>query len=184
MARRVAHAWSGRENAEVVATDEGDIDSDSLCTPPSIYEPLLDLWNGRIDCDPCSNEHSLIPATEIYTYGGLHRPWGEHTYENHPYSTNEPWIDKAIAEMKIGRVRELVILCMTATSTMWWRKAMLVPKRNPRVICTRRIAFYGPNGKPLKSGARFDTSLIYYGAREKAFDKKFQHVARWSTRGR
>jgi len=167
-----------------IDTESGEIDSDSLCTPAKIYEPLAAFWDGRIDCDPCSNEHSRVPAAVSYAFGGLLRPWGWHTYQNHPYSTNDPWIDKAIAEMKIGRVRELVILCMTATSTRWWKKAMEAPKRNPRVICTTRIKFNGPNGMPLKNGARFDTSLIYYGARERAFDKQFKHVAMWSTRGR
>jgi hypothetical protein len=165
-------------------TAEGDIDSDSLCTPPTIFHGVYELFGGVIDCDPCTNPHALVRATKMYTWGGLVRPWDEKTYENHPYSINEPWIDKAVYEMKVGNVRELVILCMTATSTVWWQKAMTVPRRNPRVICTKRLAFYGPNGKPLKSGARFDTSLIYYGSKPTKFDRLFAHVARWTTWGR
>ncbi len=60
----------------------------------------------------------------------------------------------------------------------------LAPRRNPRVICTKRIPFLGPSGLPLASGARFDTSLIYYGPKVKKFDKLFRHVARWTTWGR
>lgn len=168
----------------VLATNSGDLDSDSLCTPPEITVPLLELWDGPADCDPCSNEHSIVSARVAYTFGGLHRPWGEKTYENHPYSTNEPWIDKAVYEMKVGRVRELVILCMSATSTMWWQKAMVMPSRNPRVICTKRLPFLGPDGIRMPSGARFDTALIYYGSRHKKFDRLYKHVARWSTWGR
>lgn len=167
-----------------LATDSGEISSDSLCTPPDIFLRVAELYGGTIDCDPCSNEHSLVPATHVYTFGGLSRRWHAKTYQNHPYSTNEPWIDKGNHEMRIGNVTELVILCMTATSTVWWKKAMTIPRRNPRVICTKRIAFYGPNGRPLKNGARFDTSLIYYGPQWKKLDRLFSHVARWSTWGR
>ncbi len=164
---------------------ESGIDSDSLSTPALIYEPLLELWDGVIDCDPCTNAHATLPATHKYTWGGLHRPWFTKTYENHPYSTNEPWIDKAIYEMdKVKRVRELVILCMTATSTVWWNKAMNKPRRNPIVMCTKRIKFQGIDGKPMKHTAQFDTSLIYYGTREARFRKLFRHVERWTARGR
>ena len=165
-------------------TEDGEISSDSLCTPWKIIEPVYELYRGVIDCDPCSNEHSIVKATHVYTFGGLARRWYEKTYENHPYSTNEPWIDKAVHEMRVGHVAELVILCMTATSTVWWKKAMVVPRRNPRVICTSRIAFLGPGGRRLKHGARFDTSLIYYGPHARRFDKLFAHVTQWSTWGR
>lgn len=167
-----------------LATANGDISSDSLCTPSEILEPLYDLYRGRLDCDPCSNEHSIVKATHMYTYGGLVRRWYERTFENQPYSTNEPWIDKAVYEMKLGHVSELVILCMTATSTVWWKKAMTLPRRNPRVMCTKRIKFLGPGGKPLPHGARFDTSLIYYGPNTKRFDRLFSRHAMWSTWGR
>lgn len=167
-----------------LATDSGDISSDSLCTPPDILEPLYELYKGMVDCDPCSNEHSIVKAKRAYTWGGLVRRWLGKTYENHPYSTNDPWIDKAIYEMRLGHVTELVILCMTATSTRWWQKAMVLPRRNPRVMCTKRIKFLGPNGKPLPHGARFDTSLIYYGPNAMRFDKLFRRHAMWTTWGR
>lgn len=167
-----------------IETNHGDVDSDSLCTPPFIFEKMYELFGGIPDCDPCTNDHALVRAHTMYTYGGLIRPWGEKTWENHPYSTNEPWIDKACAEMKAQRVKELLILCMASPSTLWWNKAMTVPRRNPRVIFTNRIAFYGPTGKKLSSGARFDTALIYYGAKHKLFDRLYAPHTRWSTWGR
>jgi len=165
-------------------TVSGVIDSDSLCSPRRIIEPMWDLFGDKPDCDPCSNEHSIVQAKVAYTFGGLHRPWGAKTYENHPYSKNEPWIAKALQEMKVGRVRELLILCMTATSTAWWSSAMLDAKRNPRVICTSRIRFLGPSGKPLKFTARFDTSLIYYGPKVAKFERLYRDITRWTAWGR
>lgn len=190
--RRRDRIGLGRVNTDVVTTESGVISSDSLCTPPTIADPLADFFGGPVDCDPATNEHALIRARVQYTELGLQLPWGGAGvgsgrgtwWVNWPYSTNEPWADKAIYEMKIGNAREGVVLCMSATSTMWWQSMMLRPRRNPRVICTPRIAFYGPNGKPLESGARFDTALIYYGSRATRFDQHFRHVTRWSTWGR
>lgn len=162
--------------------DHGGITSDEWCSPPEVSIPLFDFW-GWADVDPCSNERSIIKAREKYTWGGLVRPWGEKTYENHPYSKNEPWIDKACGEMKCGNVLELVILCMTATSTIWWHNAMNRPRRNPRVICTKRLFFLGPDGKPVDS-SRFEPALIYYGKHTSKFDRHFKHIARWSAWGR
>lgn len=169
------------------AKDHEGMSSDEYCSPPEIAVPLFDFW-GWTGCDPCSNERSIIKASVILTSGGLVLPWGrpriERTaYANWPYSQNDPWAAKAIAELAAKRVAELVILCMTATSTLWWRSLMMQPRRNPRVICTKRLGFLGPDGKPVDS-SRFEPALIYYGARWKAFDKHFGHVARWSTWGR
>ena len=175
-----------------IETESGDISSDSLCSPREIVEPVRELFGGEIDCDPCSNEHSIVRALTTYTWGGLARPWGGPTvgrgkrtaYENHPYSTNEPWAAKAIYELRIRNVRELVILCMCVPSTAWWKSLMVKPAKNPRVLVTKRLKFLGPGGKPMKHTARFETALIYYGRRERVFDKLFRHVENWSTRGR
>ncbi len=156
--------------------------SDEWCSPPEVADPLFEFW-GIADGDPCSNDRSVIRARERYTWGGLTRPWWEKTYENHPYSQNDPWTQKAIYEMKIGNVAELVILCMTATSTQWWQGLMTKPRRNPRVLLTKRLKFLGPDGKPVDS-SRFEPALIYYGGRAKAFDKEFRHLTMWSTWGR
>jgi len=191
MERRHDKAKTSRPIRDIEAAS-GKIDSDSLCTPPSIIEPLKELFDGEIDCDPCSNEHSLVGALTTYTWGGLARPWGgagvgrgkRRAYSNWPYSTNDPWASKAVYEMKIGNVHELAVLCMAVPSTVWWRNLMIEPKRNPRVLMTKRLKFYGPNGKPLKDSARFDTALIYYGRKEAKFDRLFQAITMWSTRGR
>lgn len=169
-------------------TESGVISSDSLCSPPEITRPLADMF-GQVDIDPATNEHSRVPARKHLTELGLVLPWvgpkrDGTGYVNWPYSTNEPWATKAIFEMRIGHVRELVILCMSATSTIWWQSLMLKPRRNPRVICTSRLAFLGPDGVEMEHGARFDTALIYYGPRARLFDRTFQHVTRWATWGR
>lgn len=156
--------------------------SDEWCSPPEVAAPLFRFW-GEADGDPCSNERSVIRAQQRYTWGGLVRPWWTKTYQNHPYSQNEPWSAKAIYEMKVGNVAELVMLVMLAASTQWWQNLMLLPRRNPRVIATKRLKFLGPDGLPVDS-SRFEPALIYYGKRQQAFDREFRGIAMWSTWGR
>jgi hypothetical protein len=172
----------GHTAREYAAVTGEAMSSDEWCTGPEISVPLFDFW-GYADCDPCSNSRSIIRARSSYTSGGLIRPWKQKTYENHPYSQNAPWIAKAIYEMKVKNVSQLVILCMCAASTQWWQDAMLLPKRNPRVIATKRLKFIGPSGKPVDS-SRFEPALIYYGPNAAKFDRHFKHVAMWSTWGR
>jgi hypothetical protein len=169
-----------------------DMTQDEFCTPPEFTNPLVDFFEGPVDCDPCSNARSIVAARTAYTFGGLTRPWGGPTvgagrgtaYSNWPYSTNLPWVTKSLLELKTQRVRELVILCMIATSTVWWSHLMRVPRRNPRVFATARIRFIGVDGTVTKDTSRFDPALIYIGPRVKRFDKHFGHLAKWSTWGR
>lgn len=175
-----------------IDTVSGSVDSDSLCTPPKILDPLYELYGGIIDTDPCSNPHSIVRARQSFHEGGLLVPWSyrgheANTYQNHPYSTNDPWKAKAVYEMKVGHIRELVVLCMAVPSTYWWQGFMIQPRTNPRVLFTERLKFLGPDGKPLRDTARFDTALIYYPSRKSRaalFDRLFKHVTRWSTWGR
>lgn len=163
--------------------DHGGITSDEWCSPPEVADPLFDFW-GFADWDPCSNHRSIIRAKDrAIETGGLLKRYRAKTYQNHPYSMNDVWSDKAIGELRAGNVRELVILCMTSTSTVWWSNLMNKPKRNPRVICTKRLLFLNAKGEKEDS-SRFDPALIYYGPRTAKFEKHFRSIARWSTWGR
>lgn len=157
--------------------------SDEWCSPPEVGNLLFDFW-GYADYDPCSNVRSIIKSHDVaIKIGGLVRPYKKKTWQNHPYSKNDVWAPKAITELKAGNVRELVILCMTATSTQWWQSLMTKPRRNPRVICTKRLRFLDANGKPVDS-SRFEPALIYYGSRTTKFDRCFKPITMWSTWGR
>lgn len=172
------------------------MDSDSWCSPHEVADPLADFFGGPVDVDPCSNARSIIQARKKHFLGGLIVPWTGTVYKNNPYSTNLPWIDKALREMLCGRTTELVGLVMVATSTIWWSAYggnEPVPSlshlldtpgkwrpRNPRVLFTRRLKFLGDR----TDGARFDTALWYFGTRQRQFDKAFAHITKWSGWGR
>lgn len=174
--------------------------SDTWCSPHAVGNGVQEFFKGPVACDPCSNKRSIIVARVAYTFGGLIKPWLETDYENPPYSTTDVWTIKAIHEMRIGNIDELVRLVMVSTSCVWWRQQcgvepLILPggkehfTRNPRIAFTKRLKFIGDNTSSdvkltKKHGARFDTALVYYGRRERAFDKAFSHLTKWSTYGR
>lgn len=172
------------------------MDSDSWCSPPVVTDPLAQFFHGPVDVDPCSNGNSIVAARVAFTAGGLHLPWrlkrpvSRTGYENQPYSKGKLWAPKAVTELVIGNLDELVRLVMVSTSTEWWGQQCgtlltyvdgkgRVP-RNPRIMFTKRLKFIGDK----TFGARFDTALVYYGSRTRQFEKEFSHLARWTTWGR
>lgn len=176
-----------RHSGKAIKTHDG-ISSDAWCSPPEIAAPLHHMYGRPIGTDPCTNERSIVRAHRRLTAGGLTLPWGvdgipDDAYANWPYSQNDPWATKARAELDAARISELVILCMTASSTQWWRSLMIKPRRNPRVLALKRVKFLGPDGKPVDS-SRFEPSIIYYGPRAKKLDREFASITMWSTWGR
>lgn len=160
---------------------------DSWCSPPEVSGPLEEFFDGPVRCDPCSNDRSIIKAIVRYTYGGLHRPWGETSYENPPYSKLGAWTDRGICELRNSNVRELVRLTPVATSTIWWRRQCYEPRRNPRLLFTRRLSFLDPDSPEAgmrRMGARFDTVITYFGPRVTRFERHFRHLTRWMSWGR
>lgn len=61
--------------------------------------------------DPCPNNP---------TFDGLKIEWKEKNYVNPPYSNPMPWVEKAIAESKMGKL--VVMLLRVDTSTKWFAK--------------------------------------------------------------
>ena len=161
--------------------------SDCWCSPPEVSLPLAEFFGGAVDCDPCSNARSIIKAVAAYTHGGLVKRWGRTNYENPPYSALSAWTDKGLAEMRSGRVVELVRLTPVSVSTLWWQRQCLKPRRNPRLLFTKRISFLDPAAETIgmrRVGARFDTVITYFGPRVVAFERCFRHLARWMSWGR
>ena len=154
--------------------------SDNWCSPPEVDAGLWELNDGPVDCDPCSNERSIIRAHTTYATGGLVLPWNPRrrrkakTYENPPYSNLLAWTLKGLYELgRASGPAELVRLVPVATSTAWWRHAVLAegePARRvprPLVIFTRRIAFIDETNTVI-NGARFDAALFFYFVHDRA----------------
>lgn len=167
--------------------------SDSWCSPPEIADPLEQFHGGPVDIDPCSNARSIIRARQAYTRGGLVLPWrmakpvDRTGYQNDPYSEADAWTIKMLYELAAGNVREHIRLCMMSTSSRWWAAQCSKPRRNPRILALKRIAFLDPFAKTAgmkRQSCRFEPALIYFGPRAVKFTREFTHLTRWTTWGR
>jgi hypothetical protein len=167
--------------------------SDSWCSPPQISTPLAQFFRGPVDIDPCSNERSIILARLSLCSGGLILPWileapvDRTGYQNDPYSQADAWTRKMLRELALGHVREHVRLCMMSTSSHWWAAQCVKPRRNPRILALRRVAFLDPFAKDpgkQRQSCRFEPALLYYGPRATKFTREFAHLTRWTTWGR
>ena len=180
---------------EVAVTGEFVADTDKWCSPPEVVVPLHDtLYQGPADVDPFSNERSIVIARLHYFEHGFTLPWmierdprDRQDFENPPYSMMDAATVKLLVELKAGNVLEHVRLVPAMTSTRWWSAQCTKPKRNPRIMFTKRISFLDPfNPDPAKrrQGCRHEPALVYYGPNWKRFDRAFKHLNRWSTWGR
>ena len=139
-------------------------------TPPEIVEAVRDLFDGRIDLDPCSNSHEApnVPARTLYTRedDGLSRPWSGRVYLNPPYGKGiGPWIEKVREEYEAGRVTAAVVLVKAATDTRWFR---VLSERYPRCEVAGRLRFSG-----CKNPAPFPSVLFYLGDEVQRFADVF-----------
>ena len=139
-------------------------------TPPEIVEAVRELFDGRIDLDPCSNSHEApnVPALVHFTRedDGLSRPWSGRVYLNPPYGKGiGPWIEKVREEYEAGRVTAAVVLVKAATDTRWFR---VLSERYPRCEVAGRLKFSG-----CKAPAPFPSVLFYLGDEVQRFADVF-----------
>jgi len=150
-------------------------DNDSLCTP----EWVLDLVRrvGRIDLDPCSNEHSTVGARTEWALhrgdDGLAGRWapfaeGGLIFVNCPYSHPTPWVMRAIEAASDGA--EVLMLLKHDPSTKW--SARLRGSMDARCDFHRRISF---EGGAHKSGMMAST-MVYMGPNPFLFAHVFEGV--------
>jgi hypothetical protein len=164
--------------------------SDWWCSPPEIAEPLEEFYEGPVGIDPCSNERSIVRAVVALTSGGLIAPWrtSKRTgYQNDPYSQADAWTAKMLAELACGNVGEHIRLSMFSTSAKWWADMCTRPRRNPRILALKRIAFLDPFADKTgqkRMSCRFEPALTYFGPSPERFTKVFAHLTRWTTWGR
>jgi len=155
-------------------------DSPEWYTPPGIIDAVRELFDGRIDLDPCSNSHEApnVPARVHYTQedDGLSREWFGTVYMNPPYGRGiMPWIVKIREEYEAGRVTAAVALVPARTDTQWFR--ILSPKYI-RCEVAGRLKF-----SESKNSATFPSVLFYLGDEVQRFAEVFARfgviVAPW-----
>lgn len=102
-----------------------DMSGDSYATP----KWLFDVFEGWFD--PC-------PLNVNPNFDGLTIDWKDRTYVNPPYSKPHLWVDKAINEMKKGKL--IVMLLRADSSTKYFQKCQ---EFGEVIYFGRRIKFNG-----------------------------------------
>ena len=106
---------------------------------------LLDLFGGWFD--PC-------PLNDNPETNGLEIDWGVKTYVNPPYSEPSKWVEKAIIEMKKGKL--IVMLLRADTSTHYFR----------RCVEMGEVIYFGRRIKFNNKSPYFASMLVIFNGRE------------------
>lgn len=151
-------------------------------TPPKYVSTVEEFFGGIIDLDPCSNEHSLIKASQkfILPVDGLKIHWGyEHIYINPPYgrdsnrgTTIYDWIEKAYESHKKYKC-EILCLIPVATNTKHFKEIIF---KNFTGICfleDTRLKFFN-GGHEDKKGAPMACCMVYIGFSYQRFQNVFK----------
>jgi phage N-6-adenine-methyltransferase len=174
------------------------IQSDSWGTPANIIKLVKAMYGGIIPLDVCSSDwhQQTIRAKRHFTPkdNGLRQNWCDGSFGNIPYSNPAPWIEKAIAEERLG-VDGIIILVHSNTSTKWfdlaWQACSAVcfgrgnmkfthPTRTKITTSPVGSAFFYFGGNPTKFGRIFSqvgNAAINTWATKEAKDLKLRAVA-------
>lgn len=133
---------------------QGTRDSDNYATPQRFYKKLDAEF--KFDFDPCP----LRSETD-----GLITEWNGNIYINPPYSNIEPFLLKAIDELKEGRANKCVFLIPVRSDTKYWHNLIMKYASEIRFVKSRL------NFNESKSPAPFPCVLII-------FDKKLSGECR------
>jgi|SRR3989344_759850 len=150
--------------------------SQNWCTPPKYVNVVREFFGGKIDLDPCSNEHSIVNARVEYTLpknDGLKDSWNFPTvYVNPPYGTDRArgssitnWIHKC-AETSRKYKSEVLALIPVAVNTRHWKKYIFGVANSICFLADTRLKFInGGNDK----GAPMACAMVYWGKDSERF---------------
>ena len=146
--------------------------SQSWCTPPKYVNAIKRFWNGSIQLDPCSNEHSIVHAeTEFRLPGhdGLKEEWNFDTiYVNPPYgsdrergTTIKNWLGKCCIAHNTYHA-EVIALIPVATNTGHWKQYVFGQATAICFLYDTRLRFL-VDGVDGGKGAPMACCLVYWG---------------------
>jgi len=104
--------------------------ADEWTTPSWLLERLYPLVGGAFSLDPCSPARRGANATVrarlryVAEDDGLAQAWrAKSIYMNPPYGRGLPrWVEKARAEVEVGRAATVIGLVPARTDTRWWHE--------------------------------------------------------------
>jgi hypothetical protein len=142
------------------------------CTPEKYVDAITAFFGGRIDLDPCSNQHSIVHANVEYKLpdkDGLAESWDYPTiYVNPPYGIDKErgtairdWLRRcAQANQRFGS--EVIALIPVAPNTRHWKENIFGKSNSICFLADTRLKFI-MNGGHSSKGAPMACAIVYWG---------------------
>jgi phage N-6-adenine-methyltransferase len=164
----VERLWSDRGLAvrDVLGMNAATRQDQDWRTPPWLFEVVERLAGGKIDLDPCSDEHNPLGVAVFYTAkeDGLAQPWSRpdvtRVYVNPPYKQVSAWVEKTIREVDANEDLIIYFLVPAFTDQPWYERALAWATEEWSV--KGRVRFLRPDGSPATS-PRFPSTLFGFG---------------------
>lgn len=157
--------------------------SQNWCTPKKYVDVVKDFFGGTIDLDPCSNNDSIVGATEGYALpqqDGLRESWKfKRIYVNPPYGIDKTrgtsirdWIERCCeSNAKYGS--EVLALIPVATNTGHWKRYIFGHANSVCFLDDTRLKFL-IHGNGEGKGAPMACAMVYWGKNTENFYCFFQ----------
>jgi len=141
-------------------------------TPKKYVDAVNLMFDGGVDLDPCSNEHSLVEAKVTYqppSQDGLRQTWHyKKIYVNPPYGNDKEsgttirhWLERcAHAHYTYGS--EVLALVPVAVNTMHWKRHVFTRAQAVCFLYDTRLRFLEA-GKDIGKGAPMACAMVYWG---------------------
>lgn len=153
-------------------------------TPKFYIDSIKQVFNGKIDLDPCSNKYSVVSAKTEFLEGkvdGLKEEWNYPTiFVNPPYgrdmekgTTIYSWLKKC-AESNKKYNSEIIALVPVAANTSHWKEFVFGKADSVCFLYDTRLKFL-VDGKDMGKGAPMACAMIYWGKNHKQFFDVFIH---------
>lgn len=143
---------------------------DDRATSPEVFEPLCARFKFTIDVAALPHN---AKCSRYFTprENGLVQPWvGERVWCNPPYSSIEPWVQKAWSEWALGGP-ELIVMLLPANRTEqgWWQRQVEPQRLEGRIrveFLPGRLRFIAHDATEIKPNERppFGCCLLIWGA--------------------
>jgi DNA N-6-adenine-methyltransferase (Dam) len=145
---------------------------------PAFHIEAARLVLGTIDVDPASNPmaQETVKATTFFSQenDGLTKEWHGNVWLNPPYhrALQPLFVDKLVAEVKAGRVKQAIMLTNNSTDTEWFRIA--AEASNAICFTIGRVGFTTPSGEEVAPTQ--GQAFFYYGENTKEFMDVFAPI--------
>lgn len=151
-------------------------------TPPK-YVELIEKFLGKIELDPCSNEHSILKSEVSYKLpiDGLKQSWNFKTiFINPPYGRDVErktsiydWILKGVEANKENN-SEILYLIPVATNTKHFKDLIFKYASGICFLADTRLKFWN-EGIEDKKGAPMACCIVYFGNNYNKFEEVFSN---------